>query len=760
MTTQNKILYCLLLCVVLSLTISCGNKQEKKEAHYNKGMEYVAADNTKAAILEFRNAVQIDPKFADARYQLALAYLKTGDGKQAFKQFERAASLDPKNTDALLKSAEMYFLGKAYKESRERVEKLLKIDPELSRAYALLASIELNEQKLDKAQDAINKALQIDSQQARNYLIQSTILSALNDFDGALKANLKAIDLDANNIAGQKALVGLYFRWNKLDEAEKTLKNIISTFPDRTTPYVELAKFYLNTGKNDAAAETIKEAINIKKDSADLLVVLGNLYHRSNKNDLAEEAYNEAFEKSDKPEDIKAILANFHFETGRYPQAQEEIDEVFKSNADQSLAQLVKAKLLILAGKNSEALPIIDKTIKDFPKWGEAYYLKAQAHLNRGETLLSYNALDLARQYAPNDSKIRTLIAYHLFLKQDFPEAKQEAELALRLQGNNLRAAIILGKSLLSMGQTEKALQFFETMEQQVPTNLEILYNKAICQIASKELIKATETLEKTLTINKDYSPALATLTALLIKQKNYSSGVARVRQQIEKSPNNPDLLLFLANLLKRDKNSQDEALELFRKVQKLVPEAPQPYLMEAQLLVKMGKTEDAINEYRTLLNKDPHFTAGHMALGVLLEESGDHRGAQEAYKKALEIEPKFAPAANNLAWSLAQDDDADLGEALRLALLAKKQLPEDPFITDTLGMIHYKRGSFKLALTQFVFAVEKATDNPTLRYHLALALHGDGQHEKAKQELEICLQTDIDFPDREDARKLLAELG
>lgn len=760
MTIQNKNFYCFLLCVLLSLTISCSNKQEKKEAHYNKGMEYVAADNTKAAILEFRNAVQIDPKFAKARYQLALAYLKTGDANQSFQQFERVASLDPKNTDALLKTAEMYFLGKNYKESRERIEKILSTDPEIAQAHALLASIEIKEQNLDAAKNAIKRAIQLKEQEPRYHLIESSILSASKDFAGAVRANLKALELEANNITYQNALAGLYLLWGKPEEAEKTFNEMISSFPNRPEPYIELAKFYLNTGKIDAAEESLKNATNKFPDNADLHVVLGSLYQKSNKIALAEEALNHALEKSDKPEDIKAILANFHFETGRYSLAQEEIDEVFKINDNQYLAQLVKAKLLILAGKNTEALPIIDKIIGDFPKWGEAYYLKGQAHLNRGETLLSYNALDKARQYAPNDSKTRTLIAYHLFLKQDFAEAKQEAEQALHLQGNNFQAAILLGKSLLNMGETEKALQFFEAMEQQVPANVEILYNKAICQIASKELSKAIETLEKTLTINKDYSPALTTLTALLIKQKNYSSGLARVRQQIEKSPNNPDILLFLANLLKRDKNSQDEALELFRKVQKLAPEAPQPYLMEAQLLVKMGKTKDAINEYRILLTKDPQFTAGHMALGVLLEESDDHQGAQESYKKALKIDPKFAPAANNLAWSLAQDDGADLGEALRLAMLAKKQLPEDPFITDTLGMVHYKRGSFKLALTQFVFAVEKATDNPTLRYHLALALHGDGQHEKAKQELEICLQTDIDFPDREDAIKLLAELS
>lgn len=760
MTTQNKNLICFLLCALLMATTSCSNDLEKKEAHYNKGMEYVTADNTKAAILEFRNAVQIDPKFANARYQLALAYLKNNEVKQAFKQFQRASSLDPNNTDALLKSAEMYFLGKAPKESREQVEKLLTIDPELPQAYALLASIELNEQKLDKAGNAIKNAIKLDQEQPSYHLIQSTILSALKEFDGAVEANLKAIDLDTGNIFYHNALVGLYLSWGKSEEAEKTLKNIISTFPDRPASYVDLAKFYLNTGNNDAAEEIIKEAINIKKDSAGLHVVLGNLYQNSNKMVLAEEAYTQALRKSDTPEDIKAILANFHFETGRYALAKEEINAIFKSNTDQPLAHLVKAKILIHAGKNSEALPIIDKTIEDFPKWGEAYYLKGLVHLNRGQTVLSYNAVDQALQYAPNDSKIRTLIAHHHFLKRDFAEAEQEARKALSLQGNNFRAAIILGKSLLGQGETEKALQFFEKMEQLLPANLEILYTKAICQIAAKDVTKATETLEKTLSINQDYSPALLTLTAILIKQKNQAHAVLRVRKQIEKSPNNPDFLLLLANLLKTDKPSQEEALTLYRKAQDLAPEAPRPYLMEAQLLVKMGKTSDAIAEYQTLLRKNPGFTEGHLALGVLLEESGDPKNAHESYRKALALNPQFAPAANNLAWGLTQVKDGDLGEALRLALLAKEQLPEDPLITDTLGMVHYKRGSYKLALSQFSFAVEKEADNPTLRYHLALALYNDGQRQKAKQELEKCLQSNHDFPDREAAKKLLAELG
>ncbi|MEN8258469.1 MAG: tetratricopeptide repeat protein [Thermodesulfobacteriota bacterium] len=758
-TLYNKLLQ-VLLCVLLVCSSACSNQQEKKEAHYQKGLEYAEADDSKAAILEFRNAVKIDPKFADARYRMALAYLKTGETKQAFKQFERAGSLDPQNTDALIKSAEMLFLSKGFKKSRERVDKILAADPDFAQAYALLASIELGEQNLEEAEKVINRAIELDSQQSRYYLIQSSILSARQDLDGAVKANRKGIELESTNITYYNALVGLYIKWRKLAEAETVLNETLTTFPDRPEPHIELAKFYMNTGRVENAEKSIRDAIEQKKDDPNLHVILGKLYQKLNKFGLAEDAYNQAYLVSGQSEDIKAILASFHFETGRTSLAQEEIDVIFQTKPNQPLANLVTAKLLILADDNSAAQLIADKLIEDFPKWGEAYHVKAMIHLNKGETILSYKAIGQALQYAPSNSNIRALSAYHHFLQRDFPAAEQEAAMALRFQPSNFRAAVILGKSLLSQGQANKSLQIFSDMEKQVPDNVEILFNKALGLIATKEFGKAQNELERTLAVNPNYTPALLTLVATQAKLEGPNQAVLRVRKQLEKSPANADYLILLANMLKKDKKSQEEALMLFRRSQELRPEAPHSYLMEAELLVKMGQTENAINEYRTLLEKNPGSTEGHMALGVLLDASGDSKAAIESYKKALETNPRFAPAANNLAWDLAQEEDADLGEALRLALVAKEQLPEDPFVTDTLGMIHYKRGSYRLALSQFSFAVEKDRNNPTLRYHLAMALYRSGEHGKAKQELEKCLQTDHDFPDREEAKTLLAKLG
>jgi Tfp pilus assembly protein PilF len=74
----------IILITCTSLFSSCASEDEQKERHYRKALEYIKQDNSKAAIIELRNAVQIDATYADARYQLGLLYLEEGDLKKCF----------------------------------------------------------------------------------------------------------------------------------------------------------------------------------------------------------------------------------------------------------------------------------------------------------------------------------------------------------------------------------------------------------------------------------------------------------------------------------------------------------------------------------------------------------------------------------------------------------------------------------------------------------------------------------------------------
>ena len=66
--------------------------------------------------------------------------------------------------------------------------------------------------------------------------------------------------------------------------------------------------------------------------------------------------------------------------------------------------------------------------------------------------------------------------------------------------------------------------------------------------------------------------------------------------------------------------------------------------------------------------------------------------GSARRAEVVLVLNPRSAPAANNLAWILSEHG-GDKDRAPALAQTVKGQAPEDPRVSDTLGWILYRRG-------------------------------------------------------------------
>jgi tetratricopeptide (TPR) repeat protein len=131
---------------------------------------------------------------------------------------------------------------------------------------------------------------------------------------------------------------------------------------------------------------------------------------------------------------------------------------------------------------------------------------------------------------------------------------------------------------------------------------------------------------------------------------------------------------------------------------------------------------------------------------------------SEKHYRAALDDNPDFASAANNLAYNLA-DQDKDINEALKFAQLAKEKLPDDPNVMDTLGWVYYKKGLYDSAIGEFTECLEKMPDNPTAIYHLGMAYNKKGDLGKARVELQKALRLDKNFSGAEEAKRVLAGL-
>src|SRR5688572_8295474 len=71
---------CAVLSVVVLSAIACGKDPEIAKAEYlRSGDSYFTQQKYKEAALEYRNAIQQDPRFGEARLKLAETYVKLLD---------------------------------------------------------------------------------------------------------------------------------------------------------------------------------------------------------------------------------------------------------------------------------------------------------------------------------------------------------------------------------------------------------------------------------------------------------------------------------------------------------------------------------------------------------------------------------------------------------------------------------------------------------------------------------------------------------
>ncbi len=143
--------------------------------------------------------------------------------------------------------------------------------------------------------------------------------------------------------------------------------------------------------------------------------------------------------------------------------------------------------------------------------------------------------------------------------------------------------------------------------------------------------------------------------------------------------------------------------------------------------------------------------------LGMILELQKNTVEARARYKQALDLDPKAAVAANNLAWSYA-DSGENLDAALELAQTAKAALPDLPQIDDTLGWVYYKKGLAALAVN-FLGDAAKRGPNADTQYRLGLAYLKTGDKKNARISFEEALRLNPQFDKAEDAKRALAAI-
>jgi tetratricopeptide (TPR) repeat protein len=249
---------------------------------------------------------------------------------------------------------------------------------------------------------------------------------------------------------------------------------------------------------------------------------------------------------------------------------------------------------------------------------------------------------------------------------------------------------------------------------------------------------------------------ALGGLIALDFSSNDPSAAKSRIEERlnVDRSP----ATLLLAARTYWTAQDLSSAEKMLRQAIEVEPTLLTSYAMLAQLYVSQNKLEQARIEFENLAAKQSKPTGALTMSGMILQAQGRNDLAAQRYEEALASDARAAIAANNLAWMHAESGK-DLDKALTLAQTAASVLPESPEIMDTVGWVYYKKQLPDLAIPLFERSVEKAPDNPSFRYHLALAYVQSGDTIGARAALQRALSSKPDAATTAEIRRLLAEI-
>ena len=268
----------------------------------------------------------------------------------------------------------------------------------------------------------------------------------------------------------------------------------------------------------------------------------------------------------------------------------------------------------------------------------------------------------------------------------------------------------------------------------------------------------AEKYFQQALTKDPNQLDSIRGLVEIFMKKKQPEKATALVSAHLQQSPNN-DALYTLQGVLQANLKKFPDAEASLQKATQLNPSNTSAFLMLAQVQASQGATDRAVTTAYNLIQQNPQNVQGYVLAGDLENSRNNFQKAQDLYQKALQIQPDYAPAANDLAY-LMLERGGNTDVALSLAQTARRAMPDSPMTADTLAWAYYYKGTYEFARDLLEDAAKADPGNATIQYHLGMVYRKLSDKTSAVAHLKKAVSLARDPAVAKDAKAALQGLG
>ena len=365
----NKVTKSIFLFLISLSFIVCETTERQKELalhHFMQGEFLTSQGNYALAILEFQDAIELDPNAATIHVSIADAYRRLGKVKRTENHLKTALDLDSTETEASEMLGQLFINQKKYKDAEVVFLDLNKLFPDNLDYLFTLADLARIQKDWSRAIDYYIAGYNINSM-------------ALNGLEQALQ-----IALTTNNF----------------DKAEEICGLLLEDDPDNIKLLQTIRDLYIFSQKYDKALDMINRLEKNNGLSAELFIQKSALYEELNNPDQALSIMYDAFSYDSMNVDILHRIVSLLMEKDKKEEATLYNQRIIKSFPDDPRGFINTAVMALSAKNPKKAIlalsPSSEKFIQDFTfqyLLGTAYYQNQDfenAKLHLAQALIIY----------------------------------------------------------------------------------------------------------------------------------------------------------------------------------------------------------------------------------------------------------------------------------------------------------------------------------------------------------------------------------
>jgi tetratricopeptide (TPR) repeat protein len=429
-------------------------------------------------------------------------------------------------------------------------------------------------------------------------------------------------------------------------------------------------------------------------------------------------------------------LAMLYAGSSRFDDAYEIFKRQLQAAADPAdeLGRLQRA--LVRTQDRAGAFQLLERLAQPYSQSAEVKLVLASGAQAAGLSARATQEARAAFALAP-DSPRAALFAAQYLQAGDRPAALALLQDFVTRHPTIADTRLAYARLLIADNQFEEARSQFQSLLEADPKNADLVYSMALLSMQGKLPADARTYLQRYLQLIGDSEgarpaePAYLYLAQLAEDDKQFPTALEWLRK-IEGGDEYLTARVREAFVLSKMQRL-DEARKLLRTVStQSADQKTQLVLAEAQLLRDAKRYDESYKLLSHALASAPDSVPLLYDTAMAAERLNQIAVMEKQLRRIIELKPDYAHAYNALGYSLA-DRNLRLPEALQLIEKARELAPDDAFILDSLGWVHFRLGDLKLAREHLQRAYAERPD-AEVAVHLAEVLWASGEQDGARK--------------------------